>query len=267
MTVYGDLEVSSLMEKPAGRIRIDTRTVPVSRTDDVIEGIERAIEKDDRVYWVCPLISPNEEFPEMAEMASAEDRYKKLKKIFGKKVAVVHGQMKSKDKDEALNKFKSGEIKILVATTVIEVGVDVPEAAIIVIEQAERFGLAQLHQLRGRVGRSDRRSSCILLYGDKAGETAKQRLKILREEDDGFKIAEEDLVIRGSGDLIGLKQSGFPDFIFAMLPEHKDMLFAARDDVKMILNKDPELISQRGKSLRTLLYLYEYDKQIRLLRA
>ena len=267
MTVYGDLEVSSLTEKPAGRIKIDTRTIALSRIEEVIEGIKRAIENDDRVYWVCPLIVPQEEVVDDNVNASAEERYKNLKKIFGNKVAMVHGQMKTKDKDAAINSFKKGDIKILVATSVIEVGVDVPEATIIVIEQSERFGLAQLHQLRGRVGRSDKKSNCILLYSDKIGETAKQRMKILREIDDGFKIAEEDLAIRGSGDLIGLKQSGFPDFIFALLPEHKELLFAARDDVKIILNNDSELKSERGKNLRNLLYFYEYDKQIKLLGA
>ncbi len=266
MTVYGDLEVSSLTEKPAGRVRIDTRVVQLERIDEVVDGIKRAIKNDDRVYWVCPLI---EEKPvdekEPNENASAEKRYKELKKLFGDKVALVHGKLKTAEKDTAIERFRKGEVKILVATTVIEVGVNVPEATIIVIEQAEKFGLAQLHQLRGRVGRSDKKSSCILLYSNKTGENGKRRLNILRETDDGFKIAEEDLAMRGSGDIVGTKQSGFPDFNFAVLPEHKELLFAARDDVKLILNKDQELRSVRGQNLRILLYLYEYDKQIKVL--
>ncbi len=267
MTIYGDLEVSSLTEKPSGRQNIATRALALSRTDEVIEGITRAIKEDNRVYWVCPLIIANEsENPENVN-ASVEARYRSLKKIFGEKVSIVHGQMKPKDKEDAINKFRDGKAKILVATTVIEVGVDVPEATIMVIEQSEKFGLAQLHQLRGRVGRSDRRSSCILLFSDNTTDTGKQRLSILKETNDGFRIAEEDLAIRGSGDLIGVKQSGFPDFIFAILPEHKDLLFTARDDVKMILNSDPELKSERGIRLRNLLYFYEYDKQIKLLNV
>ena len=267
MTIYGDLEVSSLTEKPAGRLKIDTRLVADNRVDEVIDGINRAIKDDNRVYWVCPLIKGMGGIAAEEENASAENRYKNLKKIFGDKVALVHGQMSTKDKDSAMKKFKNGDAKILVATTVIEVGVDVPEATIIVIEQAEKFGLAQLHQLRGRVGRSDRKSSCILLYSSKVGENGRNRLKVLRETDDGFKIAEEDLAMRGSGDLIGLKQSGFPDFYFALLPEHKDLLFAARDDVKIILNKDHDLRSQRGQRLKSLLYFFEYDKQIKNLEA
>ena len=267
MTIYGDLEVSSLTEKPAGRLKIDTRLVADNRVDEVIDGINRAIKDDNRVYWVCPLIKGMGGIAAEEENASAENRYKNLKKIFGDKVALVHGQMKTKDKDSAMKRFKNGDAKILVATTVIEVGVDVPEATIIVIEQAEKFGLAQLHQLRGRVGRSDRKSSCILLYGSKLGENGRNRLKVLRETDDGFRIAEEDLAMRGSGDLIGLKQSGFPDFYFAFLPEHKDLLFAARDDVKIILNKDHDLKSQRGQRLKSLLYFFEYDKQIKNLEA
>lgn len=266
MTIFGDLEISSLTEKPAGRIKIDTRVMPLERMDEIIDGLKRAIKDDNRVYWVCPLI--DEEFTQvenMDENASAEKRFKELKKIFGDKVALVHGRMKTKEKDAAIEKFRKGDVKILVATTVIEVGVNVPEATIIVIEQAEKFGLAQLHQLRGRVGRSDRKSSCILLYSGKVGENGRRRLNILRESDDGFRIAEEDLAMRGSGDMVGVKQSGFPDFIFAVLPEHKELLFTARDDVKMILERDAQLKSLRGQSLRSLLYLYEYDKQIKLL--
>ncbi len=268
MTVYGDLEVSTLREKPAGRKVIDTRTVPLARMDEVIEGLKRAIQKGDRAYWVCPLIEPMEdaEKEEADENASAVMRHKMLAKLFGDKVELVHGRMKTAEKDAAIEKFRSGEANILVATTVIEVGVDVPEASIMVIESAERFGLAQLHQLRGRVGRGDKASSCILLYGD-VGENGRKRLGVLRETDDGFKIAEEDLVLRGSGDLTGTKQSGFPEFFFALLPEHREMLFAARDDVKIILERDPYLKGERGKALRLLLYFFEYEKQVENLNA
>jgi ATP-dependent DNA helicase RecG len=265
MTIYGDLEVSSIHQKPAGRKKIDTRTISKERADDVIERIKVAIEKDNRVYWVCPLVKLNEELPleEQNLNASAEERYKTLKPIFGDAIRIVHGQMKPKEKDAAIEDFRSGKAKVLVSTTVIEVGVNVPEATIIIIENAEKFGLAQLHQLRGRVGRSDRDSSCILLYGEKLGETSRKRLQILRETDDGFKIAEEDLILRGSGDIVGTKQSGLPEYKFALLPEHKDLLFAARDYVKIILNKDPGLSSEIGKNLRILLKLFDYDKQIK----
>lgn len=265
MTIYGDLEVSSIHQKPAGRKKIDTRTISKERADDVIERIKVAIEKDNRVYWVCPLVKLNEELPleEQNLNASAEERYKTLKPIFGDAIRIVHGQMKPKEKDAAIEDFRSGKAKVLVSTTVIEVGVNVPEATIIIIENAEKFGLAQLHQLRGRVGRSDRDSSCILLYGEKLGETSRKRLQILRETDDGFKIAEEDLILRGSGDIVGTKQSGLPEYKFALLPEHKDLLFAARDYVKIILNKDPGLSSETGKNLRILLKLFDYDKQIK----
>ncbi len=263
MTLYGDLEVSSLQEKPAGRQKIDTRILSAAKLDEVIEELSRAIKNDERAYWVCPLIFDEEE----QGNASAEKRYKELKKIFGAKVAIVHGQMKTKEKDEAIENFRTGKVKILVATTVIEVGVNVPEASIIIIEQAEKFGLAQLHQLRGRVGRGEKKSSCILVYNFKLGESGRRRLNILRESDDGFAIAEEDLMMRGSGDLIGVKQSGLPEFTFALLPEHKDLMLAARDQVKIMLSKDADLKSTQGNNLRNLLYLFEYEKQVQNLRS
>lgn len=268
MTLYGDMEISNLKEKPAGRKPIDTRVISIKRLEEVIEGLKRAIKAKERAYWVCPLIEkPENAGDEQKELAAAEERFACLKKIFGKKVGLVHGRMTREEKDKTMMEFKEGRLDILVATTVIEVGVDVPEATIMLVEHAERFGLSQLHQLRGRVGRDNRESKCILLYSENIGEMGKRRLKIIRETEDGFRIAEEDLVLRGSGELLGTKQSGMPDFKFAVLPEQSELLFAARDDVKMILNKDRELKTKRGEALRDLLYLFEYDTQIKYLRS
>ncbi len=269
MTLYGDMEISLLKEKPAGRQKIETRMISTNKIEDVISGITRTIEDDNQVYWVCPLVSKlEEEFADEKEkIISVEERFEYLQKKFGSKVGIVHGKMKSEDKNKAIADFLNKKTKILVATTVIEVGVNIPNATIMIIENAEKFGLAQLHQLRGRVGRGAKKSNCILLYGNSSGENSIKRLNVLRETDDGFKIAEEDMALRGIGDLLGTKQSGFPEYDLAELPAHKELLFAARDDVKMILEKDPELKSERGQALRTLLYLFEYDQQIKLLAA
>jgi ATP-dependent DNA helicase RecG len=203
----------------------------------------------------------------MSDLAAAEDRFADLKKQFGAKVDLVHGQMKGADKDRAMESFASGETQLLVATTVIEVGVNVPEATVMVIEHAERFGLAQLHQLRGRIGRGAEHSTCLLLYRGPLGETAKARLAIMRETEDGFRIAEEDLKLRGEGDLLGTRQSGMPGFKVARIETHGKLLQAARDDAALVLNRDPELTGERGEALRTLLYLFERDEAIRLIRA
>ena len=198
---------------------------------------------------------------------SAEDRFAALKPVFGEAVGLIHGRMAGRDKDEAMRAFKDGETRLLVGTTVVEVGVDVPDATIIVIEHAERFGLAQLHQLRGRVGRGDRPSSCVLLYKEPLGLVAKQRLSVMRETEDGFRISEEDLKLRGEGELLGTRQSGTPGFRVARLERHADLLEIARDDARLILDRDPELRSERGEALRVLLYLYGRDDAVRLLRA
>jgi ATP-dependent DNA helicase RecG len=263
LTFFGDMEISELREKPAGRQPIDTRAVPLSRLNDVVEAVGRAIDAGQRVYWVCPLVEESE----ATDLAAAEERFADLKKHFDDRADLVHGRMKGADKDRAMTRFASGETRLLVATTVIEVGVDVPEATVMVIEHAERFGLAQLHQLRGRVGRGSARSTCLLLYRAPLGETAKARIAILRETEDGFRIAEEDLRLRGEGDVLGTRQSGVPGFHLARIECHGRLLTPARDDAGLILSRDPDLTSPRGEALRHLLYLFERDAAIRLLRA
>ena len=263
LTYFGDMDISELREKPAGRKPIDTRTIPLDRLGDVIEGVGRALNEGRRVYWVCPLVSESE----VTDLAAAEDRFSFLKNRFGATVDLVHGKLKGTEKDAAMARFAAGETRLLVATTVIEVGVDVPEATVMVIEHAERFGLAQLHQLRGRIGRGAERSTCLLLYKGPLGETAKARLAVMRETEDGFRIAEEDLRLRGEGDVLGTRQSGMPGFRVARIEVHRNLIEAARDDAALTLARDPELASERGQALRHLLYLFERDEAIRLLRA
>jgi ATP-dependent DNA helicase RecG len=263
LTYFGDMDVSELREKPAGRQKIDTRALPLDRLPEVIEAVKRALDDGRRVYWVCPLVEESESI----DLAAAEDRYETLKKRFGDTVELVHGRMRGPEKDRAMARFAGGAARILVATTVIEVGVDVPEASVMVIEHAERFGLAQLHQLRGRIGRGAAHSTCLLLYKAPLGETAKARLAILRETDDGFRIAEEDLRLRGEGDVLGTRQSGMPGFRLARLDVHGKLLSTAREDAALVLNRDPKLSSARGAALRHLLYLFARDETIRLLGA
>ncbi len=263
LTYFGDMDISELREKPAGRQKIDTRALPLERLGEVIDAVARALDDGRRVYWVCPLVEESES----VDLAAAEERYEALHKRFGDTVALIHGRMRGAEKDQAMARFGEGAARILVATTVIEVGVDVPEASVMVIEHAERFGLAQLHQLRGRIGRGAERSTCLLLYKSPLGETAKARLAILRETDDGFRIAEEDLRLRGEGDLLGTRQSGMPGFRLARLEVHGKLLSAAREDAALVLNRDPKLGSARGAALRQLLYLFARDEAIRLLGA
>ena len=263
LTYFGDMDVSELREKPAGRQPIDTRVVPLNRLDETVGAVGRALAEGRRVYWVCPLV----EVTENSDLAAAEERFGALKDRFGAMVDLVHGRMKGVDKDRAMERFATGETRLLVATTVIEVGVDVPEATVMVIEHAERFGLAQLHQLRGRIGRGAEHSTCLLLYKGPLGETAKARLNIMRESEDGFRIAEEDLKLRGEGDVLGTRQSGMPGFRIARIEVHGKLIGAARDDAALLLTRDPGLTSPRGEALRHLLYLFERDEAIRLIRA
>ncbi len=263
LTVYGDMDVSKLTEKPAGRLPIDTRVMPTSRMAEVVAGLARNIAGGTRAYWVCALVEESEK----VDLAAAQARFEDLSQHFPGKVGLVHGRMKGVEKDVVMANFKAGALSVLVATTVIEVGVDVPEANIMVIENAERFGLSQLHQLRGRVGRGNTKSSCILLYHEPLGETARQRLSIMRQSEDGFRIAEEDLRLRGAGEMLGTAQSGIPLFKLADLAVHGDLLQAARDDAELILARDAQLSSARGQALRNLLYLFERDIAIRLLTS
>ena len=263
LTYFGDMDVSILNEKPAGRKPIATRLVSSDRMDEVVGALGRAIAAGDLVYWVCPLVGESETL----DLAAAEERFDHLKGIFGEDVGIVHGKLAGRDKDAAMARFARGETKILVSTTVIEVGVDVPEAAVMVIEHAERFGLSQLHQLRGRIGRGTRSSTCLLLYKGPLGPTAQARLETMRQTEDGFRIAEEDLRLRGEGEVLGTRQSGLPGFKLARPEIDGDLLTAARDDARLIVDRDPDLASERGKALRLLLYLFERDAAIRLLRA
>ena len=263
MTAYGDLDVSRLTEKPPGRRPIDTRTLPLDRLGDVVDGVARKLDQGAKVYWVCPLVEESEKL----DVAAAEERASTLKRRFGDRVGVVHGRMKGAERDAVMDAFKNGAVDLLVATTVIEVGVDVPDATVMVIEHAERFGLAQLHQLRGRIGRGDKDSTCLLLYGGPLSETGRARLAVMRESEDGFRIAEEDLKLRGAGEVLGTRQSGLPTFRLADPAAHASLFPVARDDARLLLNQDPELESPRGRAARTLLYLFERDAAVRYLRG
>ena len=263
LAAFGDMDVSKLTEKPVGRKPIQTVTIPTERTDEIVDRLAAALKEGKKAYWICPLVEESEAI----DVMSADERYQGLSKRFGRDVGLVHGRMNGAEKDTVMLAFKNGEIRLLVATTVVEVGVDVPDATIMVIEHAERFGLAQLHQLRGRVGRGDEASTCILLYKSPLGETGRARLSILRDSEDGFLIAEEDLKLRGEGELLGTRQSGTPGFRIASLEAHGDLLEIARKDAAYLIERDPDLTSPRGEALRTLLYLHRRDEAIRFLRA
>lgn len=262
LSLYGDIECSLLTEKPSGRQPITTRMVPIQKLSSIIDGLKRILSKKEKVYWICPLIDESES----SDLAAAKERHTTLTHIFGTRVGLVHGQMKAKEREEAMAAFKDGQVDILVATTVIEVGVDVPHATTIVIEHAERFGLSQLHQLRGRVGRNDKACFCILLY-HALPHLAKERLKTMCESNDGFFIAEQDLRLRGSGEILGTRQSGLPEYKIANLYDHFDLLKIASKDADYILHQDPKLSSERGQALKTLLYLFDYDEQVKFLQA
>ena len=263
LTSYGDLDISILDEKPAGRVPIETAILPLARLDGVIDAVGRSIKDGNQVYWVCPLVEDSE----LINLSSVEDRHRQLTAMFGERVGLLHGRLSAQEKETISLQFKAGEFDILVATTVIEVGVDAPNATIIVIEHAERFGLAQLHQLRGRVGRSDKKSSCLLLYQGPLSVNGKARLEIMRQSEDGFLIAEKDWELRGSGDLLGAAQSGLPRFTLANLDRHKDLLETATQDARLLVQMDPGLTSPRGMAARNLLYLFEQDYGIAMMRA
>ena len=260
---YGDLDVSVLDEKPAGRREIETRALPLARLNAVVDGIGRTLAKGEQVYWVCPLVEDSE----LIDLASAQSRFEELRAIYGDRVGLLHGKMDAKQKQSINEAFRRGDIDVLVATTVIEVGVDSPTATVMVIEHAERFGLAQLHQLRGRVGRSDLQSSCILLYQGPLGVTGKTRLETLRATNDGFRIAEVDWELRGEGDVLGAAQSGLPRYKLADLDKHKSLLELAQQDARLLAQTDPELSSPRGEAARLLLFLMEQDRGVALMKA
>jgi ATP-dependent DNA helicase RecG len=261
LATHGDMDVSVLDEKPAGRKPIRTAMVSTERLDEVVDHLRRAVAEGRQAYWVCPLVEESE----VVDYASAEERFRSLRAALGDKVGLVHGQMPPADKDAAMARFVAGETAVLVATTVIEVGVNVPNATIMVIEQAETFGLAQLHQLRGRVGRGEAASTCLLMYQPPLNETGRRRLTTIRDTEDGFRIAEEDLAMRGAGDLIGTAQSGLPRFRVADLERQAGLMALAQSDARKLLHDDPGLTGPRGQAARALLWLMDQDRALRLI--
>ncbi len=259
---YGDMDVSVLDEKPPGRKPIKTAIVSTDRMEEVVSHLRRAIDEGRQCYWVCPLVDESE----VSDLTAAEERFKRLRDLLGEDVVgLVHGQMPAAEKDAAMKTFQEGHTKVLVATTVIEVGVNVPNASIMVIERAEIFGLAQLHQLRGRVGRGEADSTCLLMYQAPLSDGGRKRLEVLRETEDGFRISETDLQMRGAGDLIGTAQSGLPKFRIADLERQAGLMAIAQSDARNLLGKDPKLTTKRGKAVRVLLWLMKQDEAIRLI--
>jgi ATP-dependent DNA helicase RecG len=263
LTAYGEMDVSRLDEMPPGRTPVETRVISGERIDEVVNGLARHIADGKQAYWVCPLVEENE----IADRAAAEARAASLKLRFGDRIGLVHGRMKPVEKDAVMAAFADGGLSVLVATTVIEVGVDVPNASLIIVEEADRFGLAQLHQLRGRVGRGAERSVCLLLRGDALSETSRARLTLMRETNDGFRIAEEDLRLRGSGEVLGTRQSGEARFRLATPEQLTEFLDLATDDARLLIDRDGGLDSPRGQAARIALYLFERDAAVGLLRA
>ena len=263
LAVYGDMDESRITEKPHGRLPIITKNLLLSKEKILINRLKNKLKKNEKAYWICPLIEESEEI----DLKAAKERYINLKKIFDKKVLLLHGQMKENEKEEIMNKFKNEDFKILVSTTVIEVGIDIAEATTIIIEHAERFGLAQLHQLRGRVGRNKIQSNCILLHKENIGDNAKKRLKKMQETNDGFIIAEKDLEIRGPGEMLGKKQSGLPSFKIADLSFDKDLLEDARNQVDKLFIEKKKLKNVEREKIKNLLYIYERDIALKTLQA
>jgi ATP-dependent DNA helicase RecG len=263
LSQYGEMDVSRLDERPPGRQPIETRVISEERLDEVVEGIGRHLAGGGQAYWVCPLVEESEQ----SDLAAAEGRAIALKARFGERVGLVHGRMKGPEKDQVMADFQANRIGLLVATTVIEVGVDVPNATLMVIEHADRFGLAQLHQLRGRVGRGEGRSVCLLLRGARLGETARERLALLRESNDGFRIAEEDLRLRGAGEILGTRQSGEAAFRLASPEQVGALLETANQDARLLVDRDGGLEGARGQAARIALYLFERDAAVGLLHS
>ncbi len=263
LAAYGEMDESRLDELPPGRTPVDTRVISSERMADVVDGLARHLSAGRRAYWVCPLVGESE----VSDLAAAEERAAMLRLRFGATVGLAHGQMKGVERDAVMADFAAGRINLLVATTVIEVGVDVPEASLMIIENAERFGLAQLHQLRGRVGRGADKSTCLLLRNPVIGEVARERLALMRETNDGFRIAEADLTLRGGGELLGTKQSGDAHFALASPEQVTRLIHAARDDARLLIDRDGGLDSARGAAARLALYLFERDAGVALLRG
>jgi ATP-dependent DNA helicase RecG len=271
LTLYGDMEISRINEKPKDRIAIKTSILPTSKIDQIITSLNKIIAENGKVFWVCPLVNQAEDnLTNKNNKTAAEERWQELSKNFPGKVGLIHGQLENNQKQQALDNFIEGQFNILVATTVIEVGVDVPDATVIIIENAESFGLAQLHQLRGRVGRGDKASHCILLYQAPISNTSWERLKIMRESDDGFLLAEHDLKHRGSGDVIGTKQSGLPNFKAVDFMSHHHLVALANQCAKTILGQDPWLEKESSQRYLSLLKIFGFDdenKNLKLLKS
>jgi ATP-dependent DNA helicase RecG len=263
LTHYGEMDVSRLDEMPPGRLPVETRVISEERLSEVIDALGRHLSAGKQAYWVCPLVEESE----TSDLAAAEDRAQVLRLRFGDKVGVVHGRMKGPEKDAVMDAFQRGQVGVLVATTVIEVGVDVANASLMIVEHADRFGLAQLHQLRGRVGRGAAHSICLLLRGNALGETARARLTLMRETNDGFRIAEEDLRLRGAGEILGTRQSGEAQFRLASPEQTADLAPIATDDARLLVDRDGGLEGERGRAARVLLYLMERDAAVGLLRG
>jgi ATP-dependent DNA helicase RecG len=264
LTQYGEMDVSRIDEMPPGRTPVETRVISEEKLPDVVDGLGRHVAGGGQAYWVCPLVEESEK----SDAAAAEERARVLKVRFGEdKVGLVHGRMKGPDKDSVMDAFASGRLAVLVATTVIEVGVDVPNATLMIVEGAERFGLAQLHQLRGRVGRGSGKSVCLLIRGQNLNETSRARLALMRETNDGFRIAEEDLRLRGPGEILGTKQSGEEAFRVAGVADVEELAQVAQDDAMLLLDRDGGLKGERGRAARICLYLFERDQAVGLIRS
>jgi ATP-dependent DNA helicase RecG len=264
LSQYGEMDSSRLDEMPPGRQPIETRVISDERLGEVVEGLARHLGAGNQAYWVCPLVEESE----TSDLAAAEDRAATLRMRLGDKVGLVHGRMKGPEKDAVMDAFQRGELGVLVATTVIEVGVDVPNATLMIVEHADRFGLAQLHQLRGRVGRGEGRSVCLLLRtAGPLSETARARLALLRDTNDGFRIAEEDLRLRGAGEILGTRQSGEAAFRIATPEQTAELIETATQDARLLVDRDGGLQGPRGQAARTALYLFERDAAVALIRS